>query len=413
MRAEIIAIGTEILLGDILNTNAQFLSKELADLGIDVYNQTVIGDNEERILEAFAKAFEKCDLVITTGGLGPTQDDLTKEIGAKFFNKNLVLDKESLEWIKKYLNIGEGEILESNIKQAYMPVDSIILRNPNGTAPGAILSENNKTLIIMPGPPNEVIPMFKDYVKKYLLDKTGSTIKSKTLRLFGIGESVMATQIDDLIKNCTNPTVAPYAKESDVILRVTAKGKDEEECVNLINPLIEKVKDILGDYIYAEEEEESMQSVVAKLLCDKKLTISTAESCTGGLIAAMLIEYPGISEVFMEGAITYSNEAKMRRLGVKKETLDKYGAVSKEVAEEMAIGIARESKTSIGISTTGIAGPGGGTLEKPVGLVYVGVYINGKVKVEKLELSGTRDRIRKRATLNALNILRKEILDIK
>lgn len=413
MRAEIIAIGTEILLGDILNTNAQFLSKELADLGIDVYNQTVIGDNEERILEAFAKAFEKCDLVITTGGLGPTQDDLTKELGAKFFNKDLELDKESLEWIKGYLNIGEGEVLESNIKQAYMPVDSIILKNPNGTAPGAILSENNKTLIIMPGPPNEVIPMFKDYVKKYLLDKTGSTIKSKTLRLFGIGESIMATKIDNLIKNCTNPTVAPYAKESDVILRVTAKGKNEEECVNLINPLIDKVKDVLEDYIYAEEEEESMQSVVAKLLCDKKLTISTAESCTGGLIASMLIEYPGISEIFMEGEITYSNEAKMRRLGVKKETLDKYGAVSKEVAEEMAIGIAREAKTSIGISTTGIAGPGGGTLEKPVGLVYVGIYINGKVKIEKLELSGTRDRIRKRATLNALNILRKEILNIK
>lgn len=413
MRAEIIAIGTEILLGDILNTNAQFLSKELADLGIDVYNQTVIGDNEERILEAFKRAFEKCDLVITTGGLGPTQDDLTKEIGAKFFNKELELDKESLEWIKEYLKIEEGEILEANRKQAYMPVDSIILKNPNGTAPGAILSENNKTLIIMPGPPNEVIPMFKDYVAKYLLDKAESTIKSKTLRLFGIGESIMSTKIDTLIKDSTNPTVAPYAKESDVILRVTAKGKDKEECVKLINPVIKEIKNVLGDYIYAEEEKDSMQSVVAKLLCDKKLTISTAESCTGGLVASSLIEYPGISDIFMEGAVTYSNEAKMRRLGVKKETLDKYGAVSRETAEEMAIGIAREAKTNIGLSTTGIAGPGGGTLEKPIGLVYIGIYINGKTKVERLELSGTRDKVRRRATLNALNILRKEILNIK
>lgn len=413
MRAEIIAIGTEILLGDIINTNAQFLSKELANLGIDVYNQTVIGDNEERILEAFTRAFEKCDLVITTGGLGPTQDDLTKELGAKFFNKDLELDKESLEWIKSYLKIDEGEALESNRKQAYMPVDSIILKNPNGTAPGAILSENNKTLIIMPGPPNEVIPMFKNYVEKYLLDKTGSTIKSKTLRLFGIGESIMSTKIDDLIKNSTNPTVAPYAKESDVILRVTAKGKDQEECVNLINPIIEEIKAVLGDYIYAEEEKDSMQSVVAKLLCDKNFTISTAESCTGGMVASSLIEYPGISDVFMEGAITYSNEAKMRRLGVKKETLDKYGAVSRETAEEMAIGIAKEAKTNIGLSTTGIAGPGGGTSEKPVGVVYIGIYINGKTKVEKFELSGTRDKIRKRATLNALNLLRKEILNIK
>ncbi|WP_300382411.1 competence/damage-inducible protein A [Clostridium sp.] len=413
MRAEIIAIGTEILLGDILNTNAQFLSKELASLGIDVYNQTVIGDNEERILEAFKRAFEKCDLIITTGGLGPTQDDLTKEIGARFFNKDLKLDNDSLEWIKSYLNIKEGEALESNRKQAYMPVDSIILKNPNGTAPGAILSENDKILIVMPGPPNEVIPMFEDYVKEYLLEKTGSTIRSKTLRLFGIGESIMATKIDSLIKNSTNPTVAPYAKDSDVILRLTAKGKDEEECVNLINPIIEEIKETLGNYIYAEEEKDSMQSVVAKLLCDKKLTISTAESCTGGLVASSLIEYPGISDVFMEGVVTYSNEAKMRRLGVKKETLDKYGAVSKEIAEEMAIGIAKEVKTNIGISTTGIAGPGGGTLEKPVGLVYIGIYINGKTKVEKLELSGTRDKIRKRAALNALNILRKEILAIK
>ena len=413
MRAEIIAIGTEILLGDIINTNAQFLSKELANLGIDVYNQTVIGDNEERILEAFTRAFEKCDLVITTGGLGPTQDDLTKELGAKFFNKDLELDEESLDWIKSYLKIDEGEALESNRKQAYMPVDSIILKNPNGTAPGAILSENNKTLIIMPGPPNEVIPMFENYVKNYLSDKTGSTIKSKTLRLFGIGESIMSTKVDDLIKNSTNPTVAPYAKESDVILRVTAKGKDQEECINLINPIIEEIKAILGDYIYAEEEKDSMQSVVAKLLCDKNLTISTAESCTGGIVASSLIEYPGISDVFMEGAITYSNEAKMRRLGVKKETLDKYGAVSRETAEEMAIGIARETKTNIGLSTTGIAGPGGGTLEKPVGLVYIGVCINGKTKVERFELSGTRDKIRKRAALNALNMLRKEILNIK
>ena len=413
MRAEIIAIGTEILLGDIINTNAQFLSKELANLGIDVYNQTVIGDNEERILEAFTRAFEKCDLVITTGGLGPTQDDLTKELGAKFFNKDLELDEESLDWIKSYLKIDEGEALESNRKQAYMPVDSIILKNPNGTAPGAILSENNKTLIIMPGPPNEVIPMFENYVKNYLSDKTGSTIKSKTLRLFGIGESIMSTKVDDLIKNSTNPTVAPYAKESDVILRVTAKGKDQEECINLINPIIEEIKAILGDYIYAEEEKDSMQSVVAKLLCEKNLTISTAESCTGGIVASSLIEYPGISDVFMEGAITYSNEAKMRRLGVKKETLDKYGAVSRETAEEMAIGIARETKTNIGLSTTGIAGPGGGTLEKPVGLVYIGVCINGKTKVERFELSGTRDKIRKRAALNALNMLRKEILNIK
>lgn len=411
MKAEIISIGTEILLGDIVNTNAQFLAKELAALGIDVYHQSVIGDNEDRIMESFEKAFERCDLIITTGGLGPTQDDLTKELGAKYFKKDLVLHKPSLDWIKTYLDMKDEATVEANKKQAYFPEGSIILSNPNGTAPGSIISENNKILIILPGPPKEMKPMFNNHVKKYLEGITGKTIKSKTLRLFGIGESLMAQKINDLIQNSKNPTVAPYAKEVDVTLRITAKGNNEDECDDLISPVDKEIKKILGEYIYGEGET-SLENVVGEMLCNKKLSISTVESCTGGMVAASLISYSGISDVFKEGAITYSNESKMKRIGVREETLDKYGAVSEETAREMAMGIAREANTDISISTTGIAGPGGGTEEKPVGLVYIGVFIKGNIIVERFNFTGDRERIRRKATMNALNILRKELLKI-
>lgn len=411
MKAEIIAIGTEILLGDIVNTNAQFLSKELATLGIDIYHQSVVGDNEDRILDLFKKAFERCDLVITTGGLGPTQDDLTKELAAKYFNKKLILHKPSLEWIKSYLDIKDEAVLEANRKQAYFPEGCEILDNSNGTAPGLIISENNKILVILPGPPIEMKPMFNNRVVKYLRDITGKIIKSKTIRLFGIGESLMAKKLDSLIKNSTNPTVAPYAKDVDVTLRITAKGNSEKECDELISPVYKEIKEKLSEYVYGEDED-SLEGVVSKMLCDKRLSISTTESCTGGMVAASLISYPGISEVFKEGAITYSNEAKTKRLGVKKETLDKYGAVSEETAREMAEGIAREANTDIGISTTGIAGPGGGSQEKPVGLVYIGVFIKGNTIVQKCNFTGDREKVRKKATMNALNILRKELLKI-
>lgn len=411
MKAEIIAVGTEILLGDIINTNSQFLAKELAILGIDVYHQSVVGDNEDRILNSFKEAFDRCDLVITTGGLGPTQDDLTKELGAKFFKKKLILHEPSLKWIKTYLDMKDEAVVEANKKQAYFPEESIILPNPNGTAPGCIISVNDKSLIILPGPPREMKPMFNDHVVKYLENITGKVIKSKTLRLFGIGESLMAQRLSNLIENSTNPTVAPYAKDVDVTLRITAKGNSEDECNNLINPVCAEIKETLYEYIYGEDDE-SLEFVVSKMLCDRKLSISTIESCTGGMVAASLISYPGISDVFKEGAITYSNESKIKRAGVKEETLDKYGAVSEEVAREMAEGIAKSTNTDIAISTTGIAGPAGGTDEKPIGLVYVGIFIKGDILIKKFNFSGSRERIRRKTTMNALNILRKEIIKL-
>lgn len=409
MKAEILSIGTEILLGDIVNTNAQFLSKALADLGIDVYYQSVIGDNEERILRAFKEGFERADIIITTGGLGPTQDDLTKELAAKYFNKELYLHKPTLEWIKDYLKIQDEEVLESNKKQAYIPEDAIILENENGTAPGLIINENNKILIILPGPPKEMKAMFNDKVLEYLSDLTGYIIKSKTLRFLGIGESIIAKKVDSIIQNSKNPTVAPYAKDYEAILRITAKDKSEEVCDKLIDKKCNEIRNILGEYIYGEDED-SIQSVVGKILCKNKLTISTAESCTGGMVAETIISFPGISEVFKEGVITYSNEAKIKRIGVKEETLKEFGAVSEETAKEMVEGVAKLANSNIAISTTGIAGPGGGTEEKPVGLVYIGIYINGETIIGKFNLNGNRDAVRRKATMNALNMLRKELI---
>lgn len=411
MKAEILAVGTEILLGDIVNTNSHYLSKRLADLGISVYHQSVVGDNEERLLKAYELAFERADIVIATGGLGPTKDDLTKEIGAKYFGKKLILHEESLNYIKEFFNRLNRPMGESNKKQAYMPEGAVILPNPNGTAPGCIIDENNKILVMLPGPPKEMAPMFENYVVPYINKFSDGVLVSKVLRVVGLGESAMAEKVQDIMDNQTNPTVAPYAKDNEAILRITAKGKTKEEAEKLIVPTEKEIRDRIGEDIYAEGET-TLEAVVGELLVNKNLTIATAESCTGGLLAGALINYPGISSVFMEGAITYSNEAKMQRLKVKKETLDKYGAVSEETAREMAEGIAKAANTDIGISVTGIAGPGGGTEEKPVGLVYLGLYIKGEVKAKKLTLAGDRQKIRNRTVANALDWLRRELLNI-
>lgn len=409
MKAEIIAVGTEILLGDIINTNAQYIARQLADMGILVYHQSVIGDNPKRLKEEYETAFKRSDIVIATGGLGPTKDDLTKETAGEYFNKKLILHKESLTKIEDYFKkMGKG-INEGNRKQAYFPEGSIILPNAHGTAPGCIIDEGGKILIMLPGPPREMGPMFINQVVPYLSKYQDGILFSKVLRICGIGEGHMEEMIIDIINSQTNPTVAPYAKEGETILRITARAKDDDEAKALILPVEKMIRDRLGENIYGVDDD-TIEAVTAKLLLNKKLTISTAESCTGGFIASKLINYPGISEVFMEGAVTYSNDAKMNRLGVKKETLERYGAVSSQIAEEMAIGIAKTSNTDIGLSVTGIAGPDGGTKEKPVGLVYVGLYIKGEVKTLELNLSGDRQYIRHRTAIKALDWLRREII---
>ncbi len=408
MKAEIISVGTEILLGDIVNTNAQYISKRLADIGISVYYQTVVGDNAERMKRAYELAFSRADLVITSGGLGPTQDDLTKEIAAEYFNKELILDQDSLDKIKGLFQKMSRPMSESNIKQAMMPKDCIILVNNNGTAPGCVIEKDKKKMILMPGPPREMKAMFEESVVPYLEKYTDGKLVSKIIRFADIGESSMEEIVKDLINDGVNPTVAPYAKENECILRITAKSKTEEEAYELIKPIEEEIRKRLGKYIYGVGET-TLDFVIGETLLKKKLTISTAESCTGGLLAGTLINYPGISSAFLEGAVTYNNEAKIKRLGVKKETLEKYGAVSNETAGEMARGIALSAGTDIGISTTGIAGPEGGTEDKPVGLVYIGLFIKGNVKTKELRMSGDRDRIRKRTVREALSWLRMEL----
>lgn len=405
MVAEIIAVGTEILLGEITNTNAKYIAKELADQGVSLYYQTVVGDNPERLKESLELAFRRSDLVITTGGLGPTKDDLTKEVGASFFGKEMIMDNLALKWIEDFFLKMNRVISENNKKQALIPTGAKALYNENGTAPGILLEEDNKTLIMLPGPPKEMGPMFNKYVKPFLGDMTKQVLVSKTLRICGIGEGHMEEEIMDIIENQSNPTIAPYAKGGEVTLRITASSKTEKEAEVLIEPVKKMIYERLGSYIYGEDNQ-GLEDVVGQMLVDKRLTVATAESCTGGMVAETLINYPGISKAFKEGFITYSNEAKIKYLGVGEETLMEYGAVSEETALEMVKGLQKQTGVDVGISVTGIAGPGGGTSEKPVGLVYIGIAIKERVKVFKINTVGTRQYNRRRATKFAINQLR-------
>jgi len=409
MKAEIIAVGTEILLGDILNTNAQYLALQLAELGIDVHYQTVVGDNPQRLENTIFHAFSRANVIITTGGLGPTEDDLTKETGAKYFEEELVLDERALKRIENYFNKVGRQMTENNRKQAFVPKNSKVLYNDNGTAPGIIIEKNNKILVMLPGPPKETIPMFEKQVKPFLAQKQEYTFVSRVLRIAGVGESAMETMVKDLIDSQTNPTIAPYAKDSESLLRITAKAKDNKQAEELITPVAEEMYRRFGHNIYGEGET-NMQTVVSELLIKKQKTIATAESCTGGAIASALVEYAGISSVFLDGCVTYSNASKQHRLGVKSETLQKYGAVSAETAKEMAEGAAKTAGTNIGLSTTGVAGPDGGTEQKPVGLVYIGLTIDGVTKTKECNFVGNREKIRVRTVHTALDWLRRELL---
>ena len=412
MKAEIITVGTEILLGDILNTNCRYLSRELAAMGIEMYYQITVGDNEERLLKTLEESLNRSDIVICTGGLGPTEDDITKEVCAKYFGYELELHKPSLDaMIERFKHMNRVPT-KNNEKQAYFPKEAYILKNDNGTAPGCIMEKEGKMIVVLPGPPREMESMFENYVKPYLSKLTDDVIESEVLRIIGVGESKVENDILDIIDSQTNPTIATYAKGYECTLRITAKAKSVEEAKELIKPMSDEMKRRFGQSLYATGET-SIEEVVAKMLVENNLKIAVAESCTGGMVSASLINYPGISSVFMEGCVTYSNEAKMKSLGVKKETLDVYGAVSPECAKEMASGVAARYNTNVGIATTGIAGPSGGTDEKPVGLVYFGIYINGKVITKKYVFNGDRQGIRERATRTILNDLRLELLNME
>lgn len=407
MKAEIFSCGTELLLGDVLNTNAQYIAKRLSEFGIFVYRQVVIGDNKDRLMDAFFDGFRYADMIFVTGGLGPTKDDLTKETASEYFQKDMYISNNSLDSIHNYFDKQNKEMPENNKKQAFFPEDSIILKNDIGTAPGCIMKRLGKTIVLLPGPPKEMELMFDNYVIPYLEKLQECVLYSKTLRLIGIGESEVAQKIDDIIESQGNPTIASYCKLGEVTLRITANAKTKWEAIKLVEPMENTVRERLGEYIYGTDDD-TIEKIIGDFLISHGLKISTAESCTGGLLAGRLINYPGISEAFMEGAVTYSLKAKMKRLGVSKGTLKKYGAVSKETAAEMAKGIAKASKTDIGVSVTGVAGPGASE-GKPVGLVYVGIYMNKQVQTFQLNLAGDRQDIRNKVVFQALNLLRLEL----
>lgn len=409
MNAEILAVGTELLMGQIANTNAQYISSRLPDAGIGVFYHSVVGDNAARLKESLELALSRADIVITTGGLGPTQDDLTKETIAELMGKKLVLDEYSANEIKTFFEKINRKMVESNLKQAYMPEGCIIMRNEHGTAPGCIVEADGKVVVMLPGPPIEMKPMFENSVMPYFISKLEHRIVSRFVRVFGIGESEVESRLMELVEGQTNPTIATYAKDGEVTVRVTAKCDFTEDGESYLSPVIEKIKEKLGIAVYSTEGKD-LEQVVGEMLIDKKMSISFAESCTGGLISAYITNIPGISEVFYGSIVSYSNEVKEGQLGVKHETLEKYGAVSSQVAAEMAAGVRQRLGTDIGVSVTGIAGPGGATAEKPVGLVYVGIADKNGVQTKELRLWGSRERIRKVTVLNALDTVRQRII---
>lgn len=411
MVVELICVGTELLLGNIVNTNAAYLSEKCALLGLSMYHQSVVGDNAERLKESLETALNRSDVVILSGGLGPTQDDLTKETAAEVMGIPLKEDPHSRERIEEYFKNSQYKVItDNNWKKALVPEGAIVLDNENGTAPGIIMEKNGKSVILLPGPPGELIPMFEGKVYDYLNKLQPEIIYSTMVRICGLGESFVENEIRDLIDNQTNPTIATYAKIGQVDLRVTAKAASEKEAAKLAKPMLKELVKRFGDHIYTMDEHKSLEEVIVHFLKERSLTLTTAESCTGGMIAARITDVPGASEVFKQGLVTYSNRAKRKLLDVKKTTLKEYGAVSEKTAKEMAKNGAFITGSDACVSVTGTAGPTGGTEEKPVGLVYIGCCYNNKTVVKEFHFKGERQKIREQATANALILLRECIL---
>lgn len=413
--AEILCVGTELLLGDIVNTNAAFLSKELADLGISVYRHSVVGDNPTRLADALALALSRSDIVLTSGGLGPTKDDLTKETVAEYFGLPMELHVRSLESIREYFAATGRVMTANNEKQAMMPAGAVVFPNRYGTAPALAVEKDGKRVIMLPGPPVELIPLFREEVVPYLKSMGGMAIVSRNVHFFGIGESALADKLDGLITGSENPTVAPYCNSGEVRLRVTAAAESETDALAMCDRCVKQILDSqVGGFAYGVDCDTIERALVEKLHATG-LTVASAESCTGGLIAKRITDIAGCSDVFMGGFVTYTNEVKQRLLGVKKETLDEHTAVSAEVAMEMAKGARERAGSDIAVSATGIAGPGGGTEETPVGTVFLGISTKDGEAFRKLSLSSNRSRdfIRTVSATNAYDMILKYISDRK
>lgn len=409
MNAELIAVGSELLMGQIANTDAQYITSRLSSLGINVHFHTVVGDNAQRLTDALKIAFSRSECVILTGGLGPTYDDMTKETVASFFNLPLYYDKKALSDITEYFKKRGREMTVSNKKQALLPVGSTVLYNSHGTAPGCIIEKNGKTAAMLPGPPREMCPMFDEYLYPYFEKKAGCFLHSEYLHLFGIGEAEAEAKIKHLTES-KNPTVAPYVNTGEAVLRITASAETKKKAELMTEKTKREIYSLLGEWIYAEGFSESLPSRVLSLLKEKSLTLAAAESCTGGMVSSAVTDLSGASEVFLFGAVTYANSAKENVLGVQKETLEAFGAVSEETALQMARGVREKAGSDIGVSTTGIAGPTGGTEAKPVGTVYIAISTANYEKAVKLFIPGDRDRVRKVTVLNVYDLIRRTIL---
>ncbi len=405
MKSSVLSVGTELLFGQITNTNAVYLSQQLNLLGIDVLSHHTIGDNPNRLEQLIKRTFEDCDFIITTGGLGPTQDDLTKEIACQVLDDHLVPHGPSMERLEAYFKKLNRTMTENNWKQGYFPSKATVFPNDVGTAPGFALENKGQIIVCLPGPPREMIHVFENGVKPYLQDKTDSAIYYKMLRLFGVGESMLETKLLDLINSQTDPTLATYAKEGECSIRVASKRKTKAQAEEAVASMIKEVDKQVGQYIYSYDNEELYQ-LVGKKLIEKNISISAAESCTGGQFAQTITDIPGISSVFDRSLVTYSNTAKVQELGVRKETLEKYGAVSENTAIEMAEGLKRVTGSRLCISVTGIAGPEGGTEEKPVGLIYICAILDDNRVCKKTILRNVnRSWNRNYATLSMLDLI--------
>lgn len=407
MKAELVMIGTELLLGETIDTNSAFVAQQLGQLGIDIYYKSTVGDNWLRMIEVLSQALSRSDLVITSGGLGPTMDDLVREAVAAVTNKQLVLNEVALTTIEQYFAKTGRQMTLNNRKQALFPDGAQIIDNQWGTAPGILLElANGKIIVCLPGVPRELKGMIQTSVQPYLATKIErSYLASTTLRFVGIGESQLENEIRDILIKQSNPTIAPYASLGEVRVRITAKAKNEAAAQSLIIPVADQLISLLDPYYYGSNDN-TLESVIGARLSERQETLATAESCTGGLIAHRLTNVPGSSNYFERGFITYSNEAKSELLGVEPELINQVGAVSKEVAVAMAVGAQKQAGTTWALAVTGIAGPDGGTPEKPVGLVHISLVGNGHTKAEVHRFNGSREEIKFRVSQAALNLLR-------
>ena len=414
MVAELIAVGTELLLGNIANTDAQILSEKLSALGITVLHHTVVGDNPERLAEALETARRRADIIITTGGLGPTYDDLTKQTICRTFGRELELHQDILEEIRTWFETKLGKRMpENNVQQAMLPVNCTVFDNPVGTAPGCAFQEGGVHVLMLPGPPFECRYMFDNRARQYLEKLTDGVIVSHEIKIFGMGESSVEEALREPMTRLTNPTLAPYAKLNECMVRATAKAETREAAEALLKPLVAQVLETLGDVVYGVDVE-SLEQVVSAALLERGLTLSAAESCTGGLIAKRMTDLPGASKVFRGGVVSYTNGVKAGVLGVDGDLLERYGAVSEETARAMAEGCRRVCGSDLAVSVTGVAGPDADDRGTEVGTVYIALAARERTICKKLACGRGRgrDRVRSAAASNAFDLIRRSLLGL-